>query len=171
MLKIEFNTSLLRRDKVVLQKYAKKGAPNKFGIVGGSYLDVQTNASNFCMEVAKTLSGERYCPTWAGGDGKPSAAAYDQGCVLGLDFALGSDATSIDVDLRDLDGSTPTAVRYAGSIVNCCDLNDPDLCVTKPCGPASCPIMMETSPHAANPFLAKIVGGKCECIAPQECDA
>ena len=40
--------------------------------------------------------------------------------------------------------------------------------VTKPCGPASCPIMASGG-LPANPFLAKIVDGKCECIAPQVC--
>lgn len=60
-------------------------------------------------------------------------------------------------------------LRYAWSIVNCCDMSDPDLYVTKPCGPASCPIM-STSDFPANPFLAKIVNGKCECIAPQMCN-
>ena len=46
--------------------------------------------------------------------------------------------------------------------------DDPDTYVTKPCGPASCPIMSSSS-LPANPFLAKIVDGKCECIAPQVC--
>jgi hypothetical protein len=67
-----------------------------------------------------------------------------------------------------LNGTAPTAIRYAWSIVNCCDMNDPELYVTKPCGPASCPIM-SSSDLPANPFLAKIVDGKCECIAPQVC--
>ena len=168
-LTVKFNTSLLRNDKVVLQKWAPS-TPSPYGVVGGSYLDVQTDAANFCMESAKTPDGERYCPTWAGGDGKPSNATLDGGWTQGLEFTLGADGASIVVDLSPLNGSAPTSVRYAWSIVNCCDMNDPETYVTKPCGPASCPIMSSSS-LPANPFLAKIVDMKCECIAPQVCSA
>jgi hypothetical protein len=35
---------------------------------------------------------------------------------------------------------------------------------------ANCPIMSSSAlPLPANPFMAKIAGGKCECIAPQVC--
>ena len=166
-LTVFFNATLLAGDKVVLQKWGK-GTPNKFGTVGGSYLDVQTDPAAFCMETARTADGERYCPTWAGGSGKPTNASYDSGWVQGLDFTLGTDGASIEADLAPLNGTAPSAVRYAWSIVNCCDMNDPGLYVTKPCGPASCPIM-SSSNLPANPFMAKIVDGHCECIAPQVC--
>jgi hypothetical protein len=47
-------------------------------MVGGSYLDVQTDADNFCMEpssimnesTGKPIPGAKMCPTWAGGTGK-----------------------------------------------------------------------------------------------------
>ena len=121
------------------------------------------------MEAARTPAGEKYCPTWAGGSGKPEAnVTYDGGWIQGLNFTLGSDAASIVVDLAALNGTTPTSVRYAWSIVNCCDMHDPDLYVTKPCGPASCPIM-STSNLPANPFLAQIKDGKCKCISHQQC--
>ena len=69
----------------------------------------------------------------------------------------------------------PTAVRYAWGFTNCCDLSDPTLGVTHGCV-ANCPIMASSTddrahPLPANPFIAKIVGGKCECVAPQVCDA
>eukprot|EP00038_Savillea_parva_P008384 m.176574 g.176574 ORF g.176574 m.176574 type:complete len:812 (-) comp14199_c0_seq1:171-2606(-) len=169
-LTINFNASLLAGDKVVLQPWGQ-GTPGKYGMTGGSYLDVQTNADNFCMEPGHDLTGAVVCPTWAGGTGKPvntSTTTLDGGWIQGLNFTLNSDGASINVDLSPLNGTAPTSVRYAWSIVNCCDLNDPDLYVTKPCGPASCPIM-STSKLPANPFLAKIVNGKCECIAPQVC--
>ena len=35
---------------------------------------------------------------------------------------------------------------------------------------ANCPIM-SSSALPANPSIAKIVGGKCECIPPMVCDA
>lgn len=167
-LTVSFNTSLLAGDKVVLQKYGK-GQPNRYGMVGGSYFDVQTNADNFCMEAeTDRTTGQRYCPLWAGGNGKPTNASLDGGWISGLDIALGSDASSITVDLSPLNGTAPTAIRYAWSIVNCCDLSDPDLYVTKPCYTGGCPIM-SSSNLPANPFLAKIVDGKCACIPPQQC--
>ena len=168
-LTINFNSSLLRGDKIKLQPYGK-GTPSKYGAVGGSYLDVQTNASNFCLEPAHDKTGAVVCPTWAGGDGNPvpPGVQLDGDWTTGLPIALGPDGASLSVDLTGLNGTLPTAVRYAWSIVNCCDLNDPDLYVTKPCGPASCPVM-STSGLPANPFLAKIVNGKCECVAPQVC--
>eukprot|EP00039_Didymoeca_costata_P030471 m.29741 g.29741 ORF g.29741 m.29741 type:complete len:72 (-) comp8132_c0_seq2:400-615(-) len=47
-LTIEFNTSLLKGDKVVLQDI-----PPVVGNAGGSQLYVQTNATLFCMEPAR----------------------------------------------------------------------------------------------------------------------
>lgn len=168
-LTIKFNSTLLSGEKVLLQPYAK-GQSGRYGMTGGSYIDVQTDADNFCMEGAyNSTTQTKYCPTWAGGSGKPTNATLDGGWVQGLDITLGADGSSISVDLAPLNGSVPTSVRYAWSIVNCCDMSDPDLYVTKPCGPASCPIM-STSDFPANPFLAKIVNGKCECIAPQMCN-
>ena len=169
---MQFNSSLLAGDKVVLQKYGKSTSEGKYGVTGGSYLDVQTDAESFCMEAAKLPNGTEYCPTWAGGTGKPlpptSNATLDGGWQTGLDIVLSADGASITVDLTPLKGVAPTAVRYAWSIVNCCDLNDPEIYVSKPCGPASCPIM-SSSNLPANPFLAKIVDGKCECIPPMVC--
>jgi len=169
-LTIAFNTSLLAGDKVVLQKYGK-GTPNKFGMVGGSYLDVQTEATDFCLEPGHNLNGALVCPTWAGGSGLPvntTSTHLDGDWITGLDISLGADGTSLEVDLSPLNGTLPTAVRYAWSIVNCCDLNDPAMYVTKPCGPASCPVM-SSSNLPANPFLAKIVQGRCVCVPPQVC--
>jgi hypothetical protein len=62
----------------------------------------------------------------------------------------------------------PTAVRYAWGDTDCCDITDPDLMVTHGCV-ANCPIM-SSSNLPANPFMSKIVGGKCQCIAPQVCN-
>lgn len=132
---------------------------------------MQTNADNFCLEPAHDLTGAVVCPTWAGGTGKPvntTTTHLDGDWITSLNIALGSDGMSILVDLAPLNGTAPTAVRYAWNIVNCCDMNDPDMYVTKPCGPASCPIM-SSSNLPANPFLAKIVDGKCECVSPQVC--
>lgn len=107
------------------------------GVAGGSLLEVQTNASLFCMEPQQALNssglpikGVEVCPTWAGGDGKTQ---YPQGQLDGgwvmLNFTT-SDASTVDVDISPLNGTAPTAVRYAWGIVDCCDYTDPNLYVT-----------------------------------------
>ena len=62
-----------------------------------------------------------------------------------------------------------TTAPLAGTY-DCCDLTDPDLWVNHGCI-ADCPIYSdaESGLFPANPFKAKIVDGKCECIAPQHC--
>ena len=76
--------------------------------------------------------------------------------------------TGITVDLKPLNGTAPTAVKYAWGIVQCCDHADPTLYVTHGCI-ADCPIYSKNAALPANPFKAKIVAGKCECVAPQVC--
>ena len=80
-------------------------------------------------------------------------------------------ANEVQVDLSPLNGSTPLAVRYGwGNEQTDCCVHDKGLGLLFPCPPAACPIMGKRSQLPANPFLAKIVGGKCECVAPQVCD-
>jgi len=158
-------------------------------LTGGTLLYVQTNASNYCMEPmllpssynassGAAVSDMSYCPTWAGGEGLSGLkqnttrtvdttgwVGFDSSWTM-LNFEKDSDS-SIKVDLSPLKGLVPTAVRYAWGSVDCCDTTDPMLYVTHGCV-ASCPIM-STGALPANPFMAKIVGGKCECVAPQVC--
>ena len=162
-------------------------------VVGGTLLYVQTNASNFCFEQmlmpddfnASTGSAESdysYCPTWAGGAGPGGTKqntsrspdqtewyGFDSSWIM-LNFTKGPTASSIVVDLTPLKGETPTAVRYAWGGVDCCDMTDPLLYVTHGCV-AECPIYTAESALPANPFMAKIVDGSCECIAPQVCQS
>lgn len=95
---------------------------------------------------------------------------------------LGPALGTVVVDRSQLpSGATPIAVRYAwgatspGSTpnsddVSCCEGDG----VTEACVPGQCPIMA-AEPQApfgglpVDPFLAKIVEGKCVCPAPQEC--
>jgi hypothetical protein len=65
-------------------------------------------------------------------------------------------------------GSGVHVCRYAWGIIDCCDLNDPSTFTSKSCI-ANCPIMA-SSGLPGNPFIAKIEGGKCACVAPQVCD-
>jgi len=95
------------------------------------------------------------------------------------------DANSVMIDLSSLPGSgypAPLAVRYAwgdvsgasstpnGADISCCEGNGVD----QPCMPAQCPLLA-TEPLApfgvlpVDPFIAKIVDGKCLCPEPQVC--
>lgn len=171
-LEIRFNSTLLRGDELVLQripptyKLPERHAP----IAGGSQMFVQTVKSHFCMEALPCPddTSKRCCATWAGGPGSNTTAhSFDDGWIM-LNFTLAS-KTSIKVDLSPLKGAKPTAVRYAWGVLNCCDYSDPGLYVSHGCI-ESCPIM-STSKLPANPFQAKIVSGKCDCIAPQVCSS
>ena len=98
---------------------------------------------------------------------------------VGFGLAPGSPDT-VTVDLTSLQGSTPLAVRYAwgnadgpeqGDVLCCSQAHPHDECL-----PASCPLMVKDDRAVfgglpANPFLARLVGDKCECPPPQRCDA
>merc|ERR1711924_236116 len=155
---------------------------------------VQTMPGTFCVETLhineSDTSSDVYCPTWSGGEGisvtqpAPSgrfptfggngatptsnASEFNMGWI-NLPIAAGPTSSSITVDLSPLKGSVPTAVKYAWGIIDCCDLTDPTTFTSKPCI-ANCPIMGSTG-LPANPFIAKIVAGKCECVAPQDCSS
>jgi len=94
----------------------------------------------------------------------------------------------LTVDLAPLGGAPVHAVRYAWGVRKalkgdgtqrdglyeeplCCAAGD-DMGVSllHPCEPASCPIMASGG-LPANPFMARIVHGRCRCMPPQVCDA
>lgn len=129
-----------------------------------------TDAMHFCVEPLRVNASNKtdnrmYCPAWPGGTASSNSTELDQGWAR-LNISSASDS-SVKVDLTPLNGRTPTAVRYAWGIVDCCDPMDPTLYVTHGCV-ANCPIM-GSSGLPANPFIARIVSGKCECVAPQVC--
>lgn len=120
----------------------------------------------FCVEPSVdpgTL--QQYCPTWAGAPAGPYNSSA--GKWLEVDI-VSATASSVTVDLGPLNGSAPVAVRYAWGIFDCCDAGDPLLFVSKPCN-STCPITASPSGLPANPFIARIAGGKCSCVAPQVC--
>jgi hypothetical protein len=174
-LTINFNTTLLRGERLALQSIIN---------AGGSQLFVQTNATLFCMEsqcVTNASSGgcvtppphqatPYVCPVYAGGDGVTQLPGKEFGSGwVQLNFTAAPSGTAILVDLSPLNGTVPTAVQYAWGLPSCCDnRHDPDLYVTHGCI-ANCPIM-SSSGLPANPFQARIVAGKCQCVAPQVCD-
>ena len=120
----------------------------------------------FCIEPLANGT-EGYCPPWAGGPVDPSKYDADAGRWVAVDI-LSADATSVGVDLSKLPaGKTAVAVRYSWGVFDCCNTGDPMLYVDKPCDNA-CPIT-SSSNFPANPFIAKIVGRACSCVAPQVC--
>jgi hypothetical protein len=79
----------------------------------------------------------------------------------------------VKADLSLVDGEV-VAIRYAWQGTCCDDTNEPiDTLefMSRSCPLGSCPIVAHPSGLPANPFLAKIVDGKCKCIPPQVCDA
>eukprot|EP00038_Savillea_parva_P019741 m.28625 g.28625 ORF g.28625 m.28625 type:complete len:802 (+) comp4534_c0_seq1:76-2481(+) len=178
-LTINFNASLMRGDSLVVNTdfpplLTPKGRGTHWS--GGSQLYAQVSSELYCQEPLPVLNQSTgkpiqpttlYCPEWAGGQGptyKPGLP-YDGNWTM-LKFTKSSE-TSITVDLSPLNGSAPTAIQYAWGIIDCCDHTDPTLYVTHGCL-ATCPIY-GSSGLPANPFHAKIVNGKCECIYPQVC--
>ena len=178
-LHIAFDAAMLKGDTLRVNPWGQPYTPpvRHAAPEGGSYLYVQTNASQFCMEKTgvrnETTGGDvpglEQCPRWAGGDGKAvtSGSGLDGGWTL-LNFTADGAGTGIVVDLAPLNGAAPTAVRYAWGIVQCADHADPTLYVTHG-AVASCPIYSAAAKLPATPFKARIVGGKCECVAPQVC--
>ena len=196
---IRFNETLLRGDSVQVRPYARPNFTPYFhghanpGFHSGSQLWVQTVASSFCVEYmhlnVSNASSPVYCPTWAGGVGTSSTRPAPAGRFpsfdgngdapisdpnqfnmgwINLPLRAGPTPTSAIVDLAPLRGSVPTAVRYAWGIVDCCDLSDPSLYSEHGCI-ANCPLV-GSSGLPANPFMARIEGGKCTCVAPQRCE-
>jgi hypothetical protein len=135
-----------------------EGAPS-YGICGGS-MQCGVNALSFAADYAMSELGYHV-------DSSSTSPLTPATWVL-VDIVSKS-ASSITLDLSNLHGATPLALRYAWGNTRdaCCRVN---LNATERCVPASCPIWDEMSGLPANPFLAQIVNGKCRCVAPQVCD-
>jgi hypothetical protein len=114
--------------------------------------------------MTNSTSHQDFCPPWAG----PPTAGYDRSAGKWFEVDIISATTSsVTVDLTKLNGTAPAAVRYSWGLFDCCNAGDPMLYVSKPCDNA-CPIT-STANLPANPFMAKLVDGKCSCVAPQVC--
>mmetsp|Transcript_25441 Transcript_25441/g.76691 ORF Transcript_25441/g.76691 Transcript_25441/m.76691 type:complete len:695 (-) Transcript_25441:14-2098(-) len=119
----------------------------------------------FCVEpIVNSSTMQEYCPPWAG----PPVIGYNPaaGKWYQVDITAAS-TSSVTADLSKLNGSIPVAVRYSWGVFDCCDTDDPLLYISKPCD-NNCPIT-SSSLFPANPFIAKLVDGKCSCVAPQVC--
>ena len=153
-LAVRFNASLLRGDAVAVAPFDTD--PSGWG----------TNEANTFMVCM--LPAGRTPPNCSVDSSlwSPAAAVAD---------GSGAGAT-LTLTPAQLAAGTLTALRYGWPV----DGNSPgDTCcpsknVTsslQACTPAACPVKAVPSLLPANPFYALIVGGKCQCMAPQTCDA
>jgi len=119
----------------------------------------------FCIEPSAEPES---CPSWAGAPSSPGGYNSSAGQWISVDITSAT-ASSVTVDLTPLNGKVPVGVRYAWGVFDCCNVGDPMLYVSKSCD-NPCPITTAASPQLpANPFMAKLVDGKCSCVAPQVC--
>jgi hypothetical protein len=149
---VTFNSSLLGGDAVQVQAY-----PPAFNNVSASALAVLVDPNGFCFQ-----GDGRHCID--DGSGGAGANATDSGWVF-VDVAEAT-ANSVTVDLARSGGAI-YGIRYAMEDATCCQHFAP---TALPCPVASCPLMGRASRLPANPFMARVVGGKCVCIPPQVCD-
>ena len=87
--------------------------------------------------------------------------------------SFSSTAAVVIADLSGLHLNSSTTVvglRYAWN-PTCCDLHDPLIYLSKPCTAANCPLMASPSGLPANPFMARVKAGECECVKPQVCSS
>ena len=196
-LTINFDTTLLRGDTVVVQDF---GLPNFTPYYhghgnpmwnGGSQLYVQTKASSFCLEVQpldpSNASSPVYCPTWAGGVGKSDTRPASVGrfpTFGGSGMTPDSDPNQFNqgwINLPLAKGSTSSSVTVdlsplKGAVPTAVKyawgiLNCCDITdpttFTSKDCIANCPVMGSTG-LPANPFIAKIAG-KRERLAAHMC--
>lgn len=149
---VTFNASLLGADSVEVQPY-----PPAYNNVSASSMAVLVNPNGFCFQ-----GDGRRCIDDGSGTAGPNAT--DSGWVY-VDIAAAT-ASSITVDLAR-SGSAIYGIRYAMEDVVCCRYYAP---TSGPCPVASCPLLGKVSRFPANPFMARVEGGKCKCIPPQVCD-
>ena len=135
-------------------------APN-WGICGG---DLQCGAGAAVIASA-TATATAAAPS----DLTTATTTAASAAWVMVDVKAGSSPTEVIVDLSKLNGATPIAIRYGWGNDNsdsCCAPASP----TEPCVPASCPLWDPSSSLPANPFIARIEGGRCSCVPPQHCD-
>ena len=152
---LTFDAALLAGDAVQVQAY-----PPAYGNVSASALAVLVDPNGFCFQ---GQGQGRACTDDGSGGAGPNAT--DSGWVY-VDVAQAS-ASAVTVDLAR-SGGVAYGIRYAMADETCCAHYAP---TSAPCPVGSCPLVGRASRLPANPFMARIEGGKCVCIPPQVCDA
>lgn len=150
---VEFNRSLLGSDHLLVKDYKA---------LASSRLEILTNKSLFCLQT----SGREDTECIDDGSGRPAGhgAFEDEKTWVSVDVQQAS-PTSLSVDLSKTQG-VAFGIRYAWT-GDCCDKRP---ATGAACPIASCPLMGQQSQLPANPFIARIENGRCQCVAPQRCD-
>lgn len=147
MIEITFNASLLKGDAVAVQDYAR------------SKITETTFAKASAMQVLQNAS--------LGPQGWITDKTMDKQWTY-VDIRKASD-TSIVVDLSSLpSGTSIGGLRYSWEDRYGC--GDSDM-LYEPCPMGSHPVISKTAGLPAMPFILRVDGDTCGCIAPQECGA
>ena len=190
---LKFNTTLLRGGSVSVKDYSKTSANSAmFALVDAAFWCTNTTLTAhvinqwgkaMCLDVGAPAWGAcgnaMQCATAGTDAGTGADAGASEGRFkpapggdswVAVDIKAAS-ATTVTLDLSKLPASAkPLAIRYAyGNSPqgdSCCKPQGP----ADPCVPAACPLWSPESGLPGNPFVAKIVGGKCQCIPPMVCD-
>ena len=162
-----FNDRMLAGDTVMVRPY-NQSSPRL------SKMEVLTDPSLLCLQY---LNGE--CVD----DGYGKTFRKDRGTIerswkpVNISPDPSGRQNSVLVDLTTT-GGIAYAVRYAWD-GDCCDGgpkidNDPLLLLSSSsdhCPLGSCPLVGSPSGLPANPLLARVVSGRCQCVPPQECNS
>lgn len=117
---------------------------------------------------------------WGGGRFSATFNPYQsQWKPVALLAGPASSSVIVDLSSAALQGKVPLAVRLAWPLAGGVRGVDADTCCPTRaiqdghgiCMPGGCPLYSAVSELPANPFFAAVVGGKCQCEAPQVCDA
>jgi hypothetical protein len=150
---IKFNTSLFAGDSLEVNDYSKGNT---------SQMSVLVNEGKFCFQSA---SG-KYCLDDGFGNFNSTGPVNEATDWAHVDIKLGSDPSTVEVDLTRANG-TAFGVRFGWQ-------GGGDCCADESPGNWFCesrsPVMLKAAQLPANPFMAKIVDGKCKCMPPQQCD-
>ena len=164
---LHFRRKLLGGEQVVVRDYDENLTMSK--------MEVLVDPEAFCVQT-KYEKGKMICID----DGSGSAESSDgsgrynpgSGAWISVDIESAGPA-EVRVNLTKA-GGVAHAIRYAWD-GTCCsnDLSGEriDGMPRKVCPVASCPVVGNETLLPADPFIAKIINGRCECLSPQVCDA
>jgi len=164
---IHFRRKLLGGERVVVRDYDEDLTMSK--------MEVLVNPDAFCVQT-RYENGKMICIDDGSGSVPPSGGSdpYSPGSGAWMPVDIESaGAAEVRVNLTKA-GGVAHAIRYAWD-GTCCS-NDPsvvnaDGAPRKACPVASCPIVGNETLLPADPFIARIINGKCECLSPDVCDA
>jgi hypothetical protein len=191
-LTVAFDPALLKSSKVVVQPMASPAVPTMLQVLTNASLfcaepllkeinvtvpakgeqpaHISKQGVYYCVD-ALGLSGDELAAARTAHEGakvsvtgRPPACPYEEAWVT-VEAKLGTAPGTITIDTASLNSTAAiSGVRYAWT-GDCCD---PVKVAGKPCPAKQCPLVSSEG-LPANPWMAKVVGGKCACMPPQKC--